>query len=203
MKKYLYIGVLAIICIMASLVYIQQTQITKYKTLYKRELQNVEAYQASNSGLEKINRQYEMSMRSLRSSKDSLDKKLVDIVDKLKLKDKRIEYLQYQSKEVHKTDTIQLLDTILIPEAKVDTTLKDEWYQLRLQLNYPSTVVVSPTFISEQYAIINSKKEYNSKPSKIFFVRWFQKKHIVVEVNLEEKSPYIINKSNKFIKIIQ
>jgi hypothetical protein len=188
---------------MASLVYIQQTQITKYKTLYKRELQNVEAYQASNSGLEKINRQYEMSMNSLRSSKDSLDKKLVDVVDKLKLKDKRIEYLQYQSKEIHKTDTIQLLDTILIPEAKVDTILKDEWYQLKLQLNYPSTVVVSPTFISEQYAIINGKKEYNSKPSKLFFVRWFQKKHIVVEVNLEEKSPYIINKSNKFIKIIQ
>jgi hypothetical protein len=51
------------------------------------------------------------------------------------------------------------------------------------------------------YVVINNKKEYNKKPSKIFFIRWFQKKHLVTEVNVEERNPYIKSKENKFIKI--
>ena len=106
-------------------------------------------------------------------------------------------------KVAYKTDTIQMPDTIFVPEAHVDTLIGDKWYNLRLRLDYPSTIVASPTFNSEQYVVINSKKEYNKKPSKIFFIRWFQKKHTVVEVNVEEKSPYITNKENKFIKILK
>ena len=173
------------------------------KELYNKELQNVEAYRASNSGLEGEIREYKMTMDDLRSSKDSIDKKLAKMVDELKIKDKRIEYLQYQTSQASKTDTVKLSDTIFVNNLKVDTLMGDQWYRLRLQLSYPSTVVITPTFNSEKYVIINTKKEYNKTPSKIFFIRWFQKKHTVVEVNVEEKSPYIVNKENKFIKILK
>jgi hypothetical protein len=95
------------------------------------------------------------------------------------------------------------VDTIFVPETHLDTLLKDQWYSLRLQLDYPATIVASPSFTSEQFVVINTKKEYNNPPSKIFFIRWFQKKHQVVEVNIEEKSPYITNKKSKFIKILK
>ena len=203
MKKYLYAILLAVILLFAGTYSYQRSELKKYKGLYNKELQNVEAYRLSNSGLEDNIRQYQMTMDDLRASKDSVDRKLTDVIDELKIKDKKIEYLQYQTKTIHKTDTIQVPDTIFVPEAHVDTLLGDKWYSLRLQLNYPSTIVASPTFNSEQYVVINTKKEYNKEPSKWFFIKWFQKKHTVVEVNVEEKSPYITNKENKFINIVK
>ena len=203
MKKYIYIAIASFILLMLGFIKYQSFEIEKYRTLYDKELQNVEAYKASNSGLEDNIREYQMTMDDLRASRDSIDIRLAEVVDELKIKDKKIEYLQYQVKVAHKTDTIQIPDTIFVPEAHVDTLIGDKWYNLRLRLDYPSTIVASPTFNSEQYVVINSKKEYNKKPSKIFFIRWFQKKHWAVEVNVEEKSPYITNKKNKFIKILK
>ena len=203
MKKYIYTAIALFLIFLGGLFYYQKIEIEKYKSLYDKELQNVEAYRNSNAGLEGEIREYKMTMDDLRASKDSIDIRLAEVVDELKIKDKKIEYLQYQVKVAHKTDTIQIPDTIFVPEAHVDTLIGDKWYNLRLRLDYPSTIVASPTFNSEQYVVINSKKEYNKKPSKIFFIRWFQRKHTTVEVNVEEKSPYITNKKNKFIKILK
>lgn len=203
MKKYLYIAYLIILLTIAGVFIYLNSSLSKYKELYNKELANVEAYQVSNSGLEEEIREYKMTIGDLRSSKDSVDRKLALVIDELKIKDKDIQYLQYQASVAHKVDTIIALDTIFVPETHIDTIIGNEWYNLELKLDYPSTIVASPTFNSEQYVIINSKKEYNSEPSKIFFVRWFQKKHTVVEVNVEEKSPYITNKSNKFIKVLE
>lgn len=203
MKRYLYILTFGIITFIIGGFLYQKDQIAKYKELYYKELQNVEAYRVNNSGLENEIRQYQMSMDDLRSSKDSLDRKIVEAVDGLKVKDKYIEYLQYQATMAHKTDTVNLKDTIFVQNVSIDTVLSDNWYRLELGLRYPSSIIVSPTFNSEKTIIVNSKKVYNKTPSKIFFIRWFQKRHNVVEVNIEEKSPYITNKSQKFIKVIK
>lgn len=203
MKKYLYIMLASVVLLMVGLLGYQNHEVKKYKSLYDKELQNVEAYRASNSGLEGEIREYKMTMDDLRASKDSIDRKLAKVVDELKIKDKRIEYLQYQTSQASKTDTVKMSDTIFVNDLRVDTLMGDQWYKLRLQLNYPSMIIVTPTFNSEKYVVIDTKKEYNGTPSKIFFIRWFQKKHTVVEVNVEERSPYIINKENKFIKIVK
>lgn len=203
MKKYLDIAIACIALFVVGFVVYQSIELAKYKALYNKELQNVDAYRAQNSGLEGEIRQFQLTMDDLRASRDSIDRKLASVIDELKIKDKKIEYLQYQTKVIYRTDTITASDTILVPEAHLDTLIGDKWYTLKLQLNYPSTIIASPTFNSEQYVVINSKKEYNKKPSKIFFIKWFQKKHTVVEVNVIEKSPYIINKENKFIKILK
>lgn len=203
MKKYIYTAIALFLIFLGGLFYYQKAEIEKYKSLYDKELQNVEAYRNSNAGLEGEIREYKMTMDDLRASKDSVDKKLVGVIDELKKKDKSIEYLQYQVKTAHKTDTIKMPDTIFVAETHVDTIIGDKWYKLNLKLDYPSTIVASPTFTSEQYVIINNKKEFNKTPSKIFFIRWFQKKHTVVEVNVEEKNPYITNKESKFIKILK
>ena len=201
MGKYVYTVLVGVIILIGATFIYQRKEINKYKNLYNKELQNVEAYKASNSGLEDNIIQYQMTIDDLRASKDSIDKKLTEVIDELKVKDKKVQYLQYQTKTIQKVDTIQTLDTIFVPQAHIDTTIGDKWYRLNLKLNYPSTIIASPTFNSEQYVVINTKREYNRTPSKLFFVRWFQKKHTVTEVNVEEKNPYITNKENKFIKI--
>lgn len=203
MNKYFYGILIGIIVLISSVFAYQSKELKKYKGLYDKERQNVEAYQLENSGLEGEIRQYQMSIDDLKQSKDSVDRKLVEVLKELKIKGKSIESLQYQSNIITKTDTLIMKDTIFTEKTHIDTLIGDKWYSLALTLDYPSKIVTSPTFNSEQYVIINTKKVFNNKPSKIFFIRWFQKKHTVVEVNTMEKNPYITNKESKFIKIIK
>lgn len=203
MKDYGYIIAISVVLFASGLFLHQRKLIRDYKNLYNKELQNVEAYKIDNSSLKDDARQYQMTIDDLKSSNDSIDKKLVEMTEELKIKSNKIQYMQYQTKTIYKTDTLQLKDTLFLPEAHLDTLIGDKWYSLRLKLDYPSTVVASPVFNSEQYVIINTEKEYNKKPSKWFFIRWFQKKHWVTKVNVRENSPYVTSKEKKFIKIIE
>lgn len=201
--KYIYITLIAVFITLFLVAYRSCEAIKKYEELYNRELANVEAYEQKNAGLEGEIREFRYTIDELRASKDSINQKLLEASDELKIKDKNIKYLQYQASVMQKTDTIVLKgDTIFREKAvPVDTTIGDNWYNMNLKLQFPSTIVVSPTFRSEKYIIVHNRKEYNKKPSKIFFIRWFQKKHWVTEVTVVEKNPYVTDREQKYIEI--
>lgn len=201
MKKYLALA--GLFAALLALFIWQNHEIGVWKEKCRRAQNNVEAYQARNSNYENDIREYQMTMNELRASRDSIDKKLVEMADELKLKDKRIQYLQYQTRTIEKVDTVVFRDTIFKTNLKLDTLLFDEWYSLTLKLRYPSSIVAYPSFRSEQYVFVNKKREFNRKPSRIFFVRWFQKKHDVIEVVVKEKNEYITNNEQRFIKVIE
>jgi hypothetical protein len=173
----------------------------EYKDLYNKELQNVEAYRVANSGLEGEILEYKMSINELYASKDSLDKKLLSVIQELKISEKEIQSLQYQLNNISRTDTIKVSDTIFIPNVNIDTLIGDYWYNIRLQLQYPSTVITTPTFNSEQYIYIYNEKKYVGGKSKCFFINWFKKTYISTEVKVEEKNPNIKLLNQKFIKV--
>lgn len=201
MKKYIYIAIAAIICLLSVCLATQCSSSNKYKALYEKELQNVEAYQIANSGLEGEIRQHRMTISELYASKDSIDRKLVAVMQKLKISDKKVQELQYQLSQAKKVDTIKVSDTIFVPDVNIDTTIGDYWYNLRLQMQYPSTVITTPTFNSEQYIYIYNEKKYVGGKSKCFFINWFKKTYISTEVKVEEKNPHIKIQNQKFIKI--
>lgn len=205
MKKYFYGIVIAAIVALFMTCYKSCENLKHYKELYNRELANVEAYQQKNAGLNGEIREFKYTMDELRASNDSIHQKLLAMTDKLKIKDKDVTYLQYQTSVIHKTDTIKIKGDTIFQEKlitqPVDTVIGDEWYNMKLKLEYPSTIVASPTFNSEKTVVVHTKKEYNKKPSKIFFIRWFQKKHWVTEVKVVEKNPYIDIKEQRFIEI--
>lgn len=196
LMKYVVILVLTIAFLIAV------KQCNSYKKDYHNALSNVEAYQNSASDNEKRVLQYSMTIDDLRASNDSIDKKIMELKDSLKIKDKKLQYAMYNKSVIAKTDTIHINDTVFIEGVCIDTLLYDPWYKLRLHLEYPATLVVNPEFDNEHYVLVNSKKEFNKEPSKIFFIRWFQKKHTVVEVHIEDKNPYINNTATKFVKIL-
>ena len=201
MRKYVYTAIgVAMLCL-AVFLCVQIRYTKKYMALYEKELQNVEAYRASNSGLEEEIKVYKMSINDLEMSKDTLDKKLMTTLQDLKLSKNKISSLQYQLKKATRIDTIVIPDTILVKDIDIDTTLGDAWYNLNLKLQYPSTIITEPSFNSEQFVYIYNKKEYVGGKSKCFFVNWFKKKYISTEVIVEEKNPYINTIEQKFIKI--
>lgn len=201
MKKYIYPAIVAIICILSLCLVSQCNNTSKYKALYEKELQNVEAYQVANSGLEGEIRQQKMTISELNSSLDSIDRKLVSTMQQLKISGNKVKEMQYQLGQANKIDTIVIPDTILVTNANIDTTVGDYWYNIRLQLKYPSTVITEPVFHSEQYIYIINEKKYVGGKSKCFFINWFKKKYIATEVKIEEKNPYINVINQKFIKV--
>lgn len=203
-KTYTYIGLLVVVLVLLCATKHFQSQTEKYKKLYNTELINTKAYESTISKDKKQSIVYQQSIAQLQQSNDSMTKELLDVQKKLKVKPKTVVAMSYQTSTVYKTDTIVLNDTIFKTDLHIDTTLTDnQWYTLHLDLQYPSSIAVSPKFKSERYIVVNTKKEYINKPSKIFFIRWFQKKHTVLQVNIEEKNPYINIEQQKFIKVIQ
>ena len=165
---------------------------------------NEKAYADENSILKDKNRVFKFTVDQLEYYNDSLLTKMNDVRKELQIKDKDLKQMQYLLSEAQKKDTVIFRDTLFRdPLIKVDTLLGDRWYQMKLGLRYPSTIITEPKFISEKYIIVDYRKETIEPPKKCFLARWFQKKHKVVEVEVVEKNPYIVNKQQRFIEIVK
>ena len=85
----------------------------------------------------------------------------------------------------------------------IDTTIRDKWGAVNIKLEYPSTIKVDMTMMSDLSIFTYNRKEPIKKPKKTKLGRFFQKKRKVLEVEVVENNPNIVIKQNKFIKIIK
>ena len=153
--------------------------------------------------LNSYNKELQLNIEQLKHSNNITLDKLNKVRKELNIKDKELQKLQYQLSISNKTDTVVYRDTIFKEGIKLDTLIKDDWYSLNLDLEYPSTIIVNPKFKSEKYVVTSLKKEIKGTPKKCWLGRIFQKKHNVVRVEVVEKSPYIETKEQVFINIIE
>ena len=153
--------------------------------------------------LNSYNKELQLNIEQLKYSNNITLDKLNKVRKELNIKDKELQKLQYQLSISNKTDTVVYRDTIFKEGIKLDTLIKDDWYSLNLDLEYPSTIIVNPKFKSEKYVVTSLKKEIKGTPKKCWLCRIFQKKHNVVRVEVVEKSPYIETKEQVFINIIE
>ena len=153
--------------------------------------------------LNSYNKELQLNIEQLKYSNNITLDKLNKVRKELNIKDKELQKLQYQLSISNKTDTVVYRDTIFKEGIKLDTLIKDDWYSLNLDLEYPSTIIVNPKFKSEKYVVTSLKKEIKGTPKKCWLGRIFQKKHNVVRVEVVETSPYIETKEQVFINIIE
>lgn len=185
-------------------IFVLNSRLKKYKQSYNTEYTNRKALESERDSLSENTELLKYSVQDIKSSNDSLTKALYAANKKLKLKDKSLKQMQYMLSTATRTDSLIYRDTLFMHESiHIDTTLGNKWIQTRLILEYPSTIKVSPRVVSEKMVFMNEVKKIDGKPSKIFFIRWFQKKYRTVEVDIIENNPYIINDRSKFIEIIK
>ena len=195
--------ILFISLLVISTYYLHQNNIS-LKNELSISKSNEKAFIIENNKLENKNRVFQFTLEQFEYFNDSLIIKMNDIRKELDIRDRDLKQMQYLLSEAQKQDTVIFRDTIFRePTLKVDTLLGDKWYQIRLGLMYPNTIITEPKFVSEKYIIVNYRKEIINLPKKCFIARWFQKKHKVIEVEVVEKNPYIKNKQQKFIEIIK
>ena len=203
-KKYIRIGIVILVSLLAISTYTLYTNNQKLKEEISISMSNQKAFIAENSSLKEENRVFKFTIEQLNHYNDSILQKMNEVRKELKIKDRDLKQMQYLLSEAQKKDTIVFRDTLFRePTLKIDTLLGDRWYQMKLGLRYPSTIITEPKFVSEKYVIVDYKKETINPPKKCAIARWFQKKHKVVEVEVVEKNPYIENKQQRFTEIVK
>lgn len=202
--KYIRIIVSALLVSLAIGSYVLYNKNQSLKEELSTSISNEKAFIAENSSLKNENRVFKFTVEQLNYYNDSILEKMNEVRKELKIKDKNLKQMQYLLSEVAKKDTIVFGDTLFRePTLDIDTLVGDKWYQMKLGLKYPSTITTDPKFVSEKYIMVDYKKETINPPKKCWLLRLFQKKHKVVEVNVVEKNPYIKNKQQRFIEIVE
>lgn len=194
--------IVAIIAGLGTTVVVMNNRIDKLNTEVAEATTNIKAYELENLALKDNTIEFQYTIEQLNHSKDSLNQKINKLRKDLKIKDKDIQKLQYVLSENQKKDSIIVHDTLFIEKVKIDTTLSDDWSKLHLQLEFPNKVVTEYSFKNESLVTTYLKKETIKPPHKCIFVRWFQKKHKMIYVEVNEQNPYCEIKEQKFINII-
>ena len=203
-KRYIRIGVVILISLLAVSTYTLYNRNQDLKEEISVSMTNQKAFIAENSSLKEENRAFKFTVEQLNYYNDSILEKMNEVRKRLKIKDNNLKQMQYLLSVSTKKDTILFTDTIFKDKGlALDTIIGDKWYNIRLGLKYPNLIYTKPTFTSEKYIIVNKKKETINPPKKFFLFRWFQKKHWVMEVHIKEKNPYIKEINNKFVEIIE
>lgn len=165
---------------------------------------NNKALLMDNSLTDSTNRILKLTINQLNYYNDSILNKLNETRRSLGIKDKNIQELQYLLSVSKVKETIVVKDTIFKdPDIKVDTLVGNEWYKISLNLCYPSTISVEPSFVNEYMLFTTMKKETIKPPKKTWIGRLFQRKHYVMEAVVTDKNPYSEVKQQKFIKVLQ
>lgn len=205
MKIKFIIGIIvtSIIIALGMTTIIMNNRINELNNEVAEAITNIKAYELENSALKEDTIEFQYTIDQLNNSKDSLNQRINELRKDLKIKDKDIQKLQYTLSENQKKDSIVFIhDTLFRESVKVDTTLNDNWSKLHLQLEYPNTVLAEYSFKNESLVTTYLKKETVNPPHKCGFIRWFQKKHKVIHVEISEQNPYCEIKEQKFINIV-
>lgn len=204
LKRYAcLIGVILLVVTMVALYFTLKSKKETEKR-WKEAIANVKSYDNLFNGSKNNDIAFLLTIDQLKYSNDSIFQELNEVRRELKIKDSKLKSLQYISSNFTKSDTIILKDTVFKDERiDIDTLLSDEWYSINVGLRYPSSITVTPKFKSEKVVIVSAKKETVNPPKRFFLFRWFQKKHIVLHVNVIEKNPYIEDQDNRYVEIIK
>lgn len=204
-KIKLIIGIVitAIIIALSTTIVIMNNRINVLNYEISNAITNIKAYELENSALRDDTIEFKYTIEQLNYSKDSLNQRINKLRKDLKIKNKDIQKLQYMLSENQKKDSIVFVhDTLFRENIKVDTTLSDNWSKLHLQLEYPNTVLAEYSFKNESLVTTYIKRETVNPPHKCAFIRWFQKKHKVIHVEIHEQNPYCEIKEQRFINIV-
>lgn len=204
LKRYAcLIGVILLVVTMIALYFTLKSKKETEKR-WKEAIANVKSYDNLFNGSKNNDIAFLLTIDQLKYSNDSIFQELNEVRRELKIKDSKLKSLQYISSNFTKSDTIILKDTVFKDERiDIDTLLSDEWYSINVGLRYPSSITITPKFKSEKAVIVSAKKETINPPKRFFLFRWFQKKHIVLHVNVIEKNPYIEDQDNRYVEIVK
>ena len=202
--KYYIIGILIVTLIgLGVTIKLQSNKIKEIKSELLVSENNKKAYEAERDSLKDKSIQFQYTIEQLNHSSDSLINRINEIKKQLKLKDNKINELQYFVSLNNKRDSIIVRDTIFQQGVALDTLIGDDWSHLAIRAEYPNFLDVDYSFRNETLVVMHDSRVTVDPPKKCWIGRLFQKKQTIVEIDVVQENPYCENKESKFIKIIK
>lgn len=205
MKKYIYTTIAILIGILTLTTATYYLKYNNAKQDLSTAIANTKSYESLYSESETSKKVLQLTIDQLNYSKDSVIEKLNAVRKENKILNKEIKELYFLLSEASIKDTVFLTQTKTIVEpadVQLDTLIENKWYTLGYKLKYPEYLTYSIKVPSEKYIITSIRKEIINTPKRCKLIRLLQKKHKVLTVDVIEKNPYITNKEERFIKII-
>lgn len=199
-----YVWIVLILITLFSTLYIQYNKIQRLNSELSTATANISAYDSQLSKAKGDLMGLRLTVEQLDYFNDSIIIELNETRKKLKIKDKELNSMLYIKETLSKVDTIIFRDTIFRePFFSIDTTLYHPYYTLELGLRYPNKITTKPSFVTEKSIFVADKREIIGDPSKVFFIRWFQKRHTVLTIDVVEKNPFADINETRLIQIIK
>jgi len=193
--------------IIASLIIALITAGARIKSLNETvsvQASNIKAYQTEVSGLKDEALTYQFTIDQVKNSRDTMIQWLDSLRREIKIRDKNLKSMSYVKTTVSKKDTIYINRNTQDENVifNIDTIIGDSWLNTHIIVT-DSTLVCAPKYKSELVIFASYKKETINPPSRFFFIRWFQKKHKVITVDVVESNPYAEIEKQRFIEVLQ
>ena len=159
MKKYLNIAMLCIaICFALFLVgtIIENNKLKEDIRVYDN---NFKALNLENSELKDKIVAYKFDVEQLEFINDSIITDLNNTRKELGIKDKQLKQMQNIKTEIITKDSIFVRDTIFRDNmVKLDTLIGNEWYKVRLGLEYPNKITLHANYKTDLSVFAYSSK---------------------------------------------
>ena len=192
---------LAVIFIVGGYILYLRDQNKKLKSSEEMAYNNLRAEVASSDTLKSQSKLYRMTISDLEDRVDSMSVGLVKAKDRLRVKDRDLRMLASIHSSFSSKDTVVVKDTIFVKGLPIDTIVGDEWYSMLLSMRYPDTLRTNLNVRSQKDVVVHARR-FIRKPSKIFFIRWFQKKSTEIIVDIKDQNPHINEDGSRFIEIV-
>lgn len=170
MKQFfIFISIIACLCIIILFFYRANESL---KIELSDSKANLKALLLENNSLDSTSRVLKLTIDQLEYSKDSISKRLNNIINTYNKSKSKITQLQYMLATNTKIDTLTIKDTIFVNNIHIDTCVTDnKWYSLNLALRSPNKIIVNPKFRNEFITMFSYKKETVDPPKKFFLCR--------------------------------
>lgn len=199
MKSFI-IKISILVSLVAMVIGLATYSCSVHKELNQRN-EYIREYEMEMAGKDKTIHELQMTTKQLKESKDTINQQMDSVLKILKIKEKNVQRIQYVDRELWLHDTVKLKDTLFVKDF--DTTMMFNPYtSFKFSFIEPDSFVFEPKIESQMYVVTHLKREFVNTPSKVFFVRWFQKKRKVSVVDIKEENDLIQLKQSRFINII-
>lgn len=199
MKRILIIIISALVLILT--IVLMQMRINALNETIDTQSANIKAYECELDTQNSNAMLYKFTIAQMQNSRDTLMHHLDSIRHELKIKDKRLKSMSYVQSTLTKYDTIYINQT-LWQTHQLDTVIGDAWFNTHININ-DTLMNVDSKFTSKLSVFTSTKRETVNPPSKIFFIRWFQRKHNVITIDVVEENPHVTIEKQKFVEIIK
>ena len=199
MKKYVNIILYSAILLLVGYTIYNIYKVADYRKQLELYDNNFKAVNLENDRLNKDVLAYKFDIEQLEYINDSIIKSLNNTRKQLGIKDAQIKQMQSIKTEVYIKDSIILKDTVFRNNFKLDTVLTNDWYNIKLSMEAPSSLAIDARYKSDLNVFAYSNKEVLGVSKKCFIGRIFQKKYNVIRVEVKDNNPYSVIKESKFV----